>query len=128
MSGEFRNRKARRKSERLKREKKNAYERARRAKHGHRWLKIKSRYGITEADFALIVKEQGGVCACCKTRLPVDIDHCHRTNQLRGLLCRACNIGIGLLGDNVEGLMQAITYLKVGGIVSFAPVNKEKSQ
>ena len=111
---EFSNRKNRRERDRKAREEKNAYERARRAKHGHRWIKIKSRYGITEIDFRRIVDEQGGRCACCKERLPVDIDHCHRTNRLRGLLCRACNVGIGLLGDNAEGLKRALEYLNKG--------------
>jgi hypothetical protein len=30
---------------------------------------------------------------------------------VRGLLCSACNTGIGLLGDNVEGLQRAMNYL-----------------
>ena len=112
MSSEFARRKKRRETEREEREKKNAYERKRRAKHGHRWIKIKSRYGITQADFEKMVQKQEGVCACCKVRAPVDIDHSHSTNELRGLLCRACNIGIGLLGDNLDGLMRAVKYLK----------------
>ena len=40
------------------------------------------------------------------------LDHCHETNQFRGWICRNCNTGIGNLGDNVEGLENAIRYLK----------------
>jgi hypothetical protein len=31
--------------------------------------------------------------------------------QVRGLLCTACNLGLGKLGDNFEGLVRATAYL-----------------
>lgn len=112
MSNEFKARRERRKRDRVEREKKNAYERARRGKHGWRALQLKSRYGLTLADFDRIVESQGGVCACCKIRAPIDVDHCHETNKLRGILCRACNVGIGLLGDKLDGVLAAVRYLQ----------------
>lgn len=40
------------------------------------------------------------------------VDHCHATGKFRGWLCGKCNMGIGTLGDSIEGLQRAIEYLK----------------
>ena len=73
-------------------------------------------YGITIDDYNKIFKEQEGNCGICnkhqvefKKRFAVD--HDHDTGEVRGLLCFDCNIGIGKLGDNIEGLEQALRYL-----------------
>lgn len=39
-------------------------------------------------------------------------DHDHDTMAFRGALCSTCNMGIGLLGDNIEGLTNALAYLE----------------
>lgn len=70
------------------------------------------RYGITQAQYDEMLIVQGGVCALCQIKPPVDVDHCHSTGEIRGLLCRGCNVGLGQLGDTVEGLQRAITYLQ----------------
>lgn len=53
-------------------------------------------------------------CECCggRTRHELHVDHCHQSNRFRGWLCSKCNTGIGLLGDNILGLMRAIKYLR----------------
>lgn len=90
-----------------------------RGKRGFRcWIGEKAwgwakEYGVT-ADFVLAVLEhQGGKCAVCTQRFtePFRVDHDHETGVFRGLLCNKCNLGIGLLGDNVESLRAALTYL-----------------
>lgn len=67
------------------------------------------------AAFEKLNASQQGLCASCgKTnpdRSSLSLDHCHSTGKIRGLLCRNCNSGIGLLGDNVEGLQAALAYL-----------------
>jgi hypothetical protein len=40
------------------------------------------------------------------------VDHCHRTNKTRGILCRQCNGGLGNFQDNPENLLRAIQYLQ----------------
>ena len=40
------------------------------------------------------------------------IDHCHTTDQIRGVLCHNCNTALGLVGDNVEVLSKLIQYLE----------------
>lgn len=54
-------------------------------------------------------------CECCRKHRGVDAlceDHDHSTHKFRGWLCRACNRGIGLLGDSIETLSAAVRYLK----------------
>ena len=52
-------------------------------------------------------------CECCgKTSDKIVCDHDHETLALRGWICQSCNQGIGLLGDNIFGLENAIRYLK----------------
>lgn len=40
------------------------------------------------------------------------IDHCHKTNKARGLLCHHCNVSLGGFKDSIELLQSAINYLK----------------
>lgn len=42
------------------------------------------------------------------------VDHCHRTGQVRGLLCVACNAMIGQARDRPEVLRAAAAYLEAG--------------
>lgn len=39
------------------------------------------------------------------------IDHCHETGAFRGVICRACNSGIGHLKDDPEIVRNALHYL-----------------
>jgi hypothetical protein len=75
------------------------------------------RYGMTIDEFKSLKKKQKGKCACCGATKNTDgkslyVDHCHKTGEIRGLLCRKCNTGIGLLGDTVDRLERALKYLK----------------
>lgn len=38
-------------------------------------------------------------------------DHCHKMNVFRGWLCRTCNTGIGILGDDFDSVYRAAQYL-----------------
>lgn len=61
------------------------------------------RHGITQDDYEALISRQGGRCAICQlhpsTVGPLQIDHDHRSGQVRGLLCARCNRGIGLFLD-----------------------------
>jgi hypothetical protein len=62
-----------------------------------------------------ILARQGGGCGVCggeSQRAYYDLDHCHETGTVRGLLCGRCNKGLGLLGDNEEAVMRALKYLR----------------
>jgi len=68
-------------------------------------------YGMTPADYATLLAKQDGRCAVCQDREPTDIDHCHSTGKVRGLLCRACNLALGMLKDDTRLFRRAIAYL-----------------
>jgi hypothetical protein len=55
-----------------------------------RWVKL----GFTDADYVRLLAAQDGHCALCdatpKTKR-FHVDHDHRTNKVRGLLCHRCN-------------------------------------
>lgn len=55
-------------------------------------------------------------CDCCGDVITdnqmLHFDHDHITGTFRGWVCRRCNTGIGNLGDTIEGLQNAIEYLK----------------
>lgn len=55
---------------------------------------------------------QGGTCAICQEALPLLLDHDHRTEEIRGLLCSLCNSGIGFLRDRLDLLQRAAQYLR----------------
>ncbi len=40
------------------------------------------------------------------------VDHNHHTGKVRGLLCRRCNVSLGLLRDSTEILNNMITYME----------------
>lgn len=78
---------------------------------------LKKNYGLTEEDYLSMYKEQDGLCAICKQKNynkagRLAVDHCHVTGKVCGLLCTKCNAGIGLLGDSVQMLKVAISYLE----------------
>lgn len=75
---------------------------------------IKSRYGVTAEQFQAMESAQGGVCAICRAppqRGRLNIDHCHGTGRVRGLLCGPCNRMLGLAKDRPEVLAAAVAYL-----------------
>ena len=75
---------------------------------------LKANYGITIDEYDAMFKAQRGKCAVCgeKYGRTLHVDHCHRTNKVRGLLCQKCNMAIGLLQDSAKLLARAISYLQ----------------
>lgn len=82
-----------------------------------RRLDLKKLYGITTEYYDRMLESQDGRCAICKQppsgkRKSLCVDHCHETGEIRGLLCLACNWGLGYFKDSVENLHQAVSYLQ----------------
>lgn len=80
---------------------------------------LKKSYGLSLAEYNKLLVKQKGMCAICKieaskTFKGLFVDHCHGTLKIRGLLCRRCNTGLGLLGDNLRSLKRAVAYLEKG--------------
>ena len=81
-----------------------------------RYWHITTKYGLTKTDYYAMLERQGCKCCICqRTLIPADrhtvVDHCHRTNRVRGILCRNCNTGIGQLQDDPVLLLRAVEYL-----------------
>ena len=85
----------------------------------HHEYKKYERRGITKEQYEIVFKTQQGLCAICKktpkTTHSLAMDHNHKTNEFRGLLCKECNRALGLFGDNIDTLTNAVLYLKERG-------------
>lgn len=95
--------------------------------HAHREYDLVSRYGLTFPQLTAMAEAQDHKCAICG--LPetekrngivrhLAVDHDHETGAVRGLLCQACNTGIGKLKDDPIVLAKAIAYLVKHGKVA----------
>lgn len=79
---------------------------------------LSRKYGISYDDYRHLLDLQQGKCAICGTENPGTrqkyfcVDHDHSTGEIRGLLCRGCNLGIGHLQDSVEVINRAALYLR----------------
>lgn len=71
---------------------------------------------ISYEEYVEMKNRQNNLCAICGNKCSsgkeLCIDHCHKTNKVRGLLCINCNFGISKFKDNVDLLENAIAYLK----------------
>lgn len=80
-----------------------------------RFDSIKRKYGLSKGGYDDLYRKQKGLCAIClkqfKGTKQTHVDHCHKTNKVRGLLCSKCNPAIGLFGDDVLTLSRAIDYI-----------------
>lgn len=66
--------------------------------------------------YDILLEQQDGCCAVCGIHISeidrsFDIDHCHKTKIVRGLLCNNCNVAIGRLKDSPELCYKAAEYL-----------------
>lgn len=93
-------------------------ERATRAARSDR---LKKKYGITIEKYDQMLREQGERCAICsvhqnsipKIQGRLVVDHCHSTGQVRRLLCKSCNTGLGMFRESIDFLTNAINYLSM---------------
>lgn len=74
------------------------------------------KFGLTKKDYNHLLKKQNYRCAICecskdKFKRRLAVDHNHKTNQIRGLLCLHCNNGLGHFRDSIKLLENAINYL-----------------
>ena len=86
-------------------------------------MDLKKNFGITLETYKSKSEQQQGLCAICnKPEITKDnrtglvrnlaVDHNHNTGQVRGLLCRGCNQGLGNFQEDLQRLKNAVAYLK----------------
>jgi hypothetical protein len=79
--------------------------------------RLKFKYGISYEDKEKIYLSQEGKCKICFRPFQISelhIDHNHKTNSIRGLLCPHCNTAIGLFREDIKTMNNAIKYLRLG--------------
>ena len=80
------------------------------------------KYGFNTSEAQKIIKlRKTSRCAICgieakkinygRQKKMLYVDHCHNSQEVRGLLCDKCNMGLGYFNDDVELLKKAIKYL-----------------
>ena len=81
---------------------------------GERERHLVRKYGVTLERYREMLEQQGGACAICRKtqQRAFDVDHCHTTGRVRGLLCTNCNRMIGHAADDADRLRAAAAYLE----------------
>lgn len=102
---------------RLKKNKRNAY--------------LKLRYGITEEQFNLLIQRQGRRCPICLRLFKQilgrpNVDHNHKTGELRGCLCRYCNHRVVGRHTDPALLRRVANYLEFSKTGWFVPKRRVK--
>ena len=75
-----------------------------------RWILRRVKY-----ERGQMLQKQDSLCAICDvpdSQSKLGIDHNHKTQEIRGLLCHDCNSGIALFDESIKYLQRAITYLQ----------------
>lgn len=81
--------------------------------------RVGSRYGLTANEYLIFVENKA--CEICgksfdpkntRRELAPQIDHCHETGKVRGVLCGDCNNMLGRARDRIDVLENAISYLR----------------
>lgn len=69
---------------------------------------------LSTAYIALAREYGEGCMVCAKQSLTkrMNVDHCHKTGRIRGLLCFTCNYGLRWFQDDPELLRAAADYLE----------------
>jgi Recombination endonuclease VII len=76
---------------------------------------LKRKYGITLEDKIQMLEKQDYKCAYCLDYLELlgsCVDHDHKTNKVRWILCRQCNAASGLFKDDHQIMKRAATLLE----------------
>jgi hypothetical protein len=82
-----------------------------RKEYNKEWRAAK-KWNMTLEEYESYLPDDG-LCPICRTTPKVwALDHDHNTGAIRGMLCKACNVGVGSLRDSVENLERAILWLK----------------
>lgn len=77
---------------------------------------IKRKYNLLIEQYNQMLDEQHNKCLICNYKFGQKkgdcyVDHCHTTNEVRGLLCQNCNTGLGNFKDDSDRLIRATNYL-----------------
>jgi len=72
-------------------------------------------YGLLPEHYKEMLASQNNSCAICNisfTERKEHVDHDHTTGAVRALLCGNCNTGLGMFGEDIAALQNAVKYLE----------------
>ena len=89
-----------------------------------------SRHGLSEEQYTELYERFNGLCWSCRFRKIDVVDHDHACcpgrfscgKCVRGLLCVSCNTALGLVGDNLNGVLSLARYLAGEAQLVVAPL------
>jgi len=102
------------KSNRIKENAEKRLEKKNKKRKGKEWRfkTLKQRYGLNEKQYNDLLESQNSACAICEESYDVlYVDHCHTTNEVRGLLCPRCNTLVGYIEKSGHLIQKAKEFL-----------------
>ena len=92
-------------------------------KQYQRTSNLRKNFGLSMDEYEQMLAMQNNLCAICekpetfihhqtKETARLAVDHCHKTNKVRKLLCKSCNTALGLFKDDIGVMENAVQYLK----------------
>ena len=74
-------------------------------------------YNLEPQQYNEMFQKQKGCCAICfshnsNLKQGLCIDHCHKSEKVRKLLCNKCNQALGLFNEDINIMQTAIEYIK----------------
>jgi hypothetical protein len=80
-------------------------------------VRLKNSFGITLDDYNKMFQNQRGCCLICGKHQSnlvrrLSVDHNHKTERIRGLLCSKCNCILGNCDEKIDILQSAVDYLR----------------
>ena len=82
---------------------------------------VRRKYGLTPEKYQQLFADCNNQCTICKDPVSMysyeehktgQVDHCHTTSKVRGILCGSCNTSLGGFKDDTNLLKAAILYLE----------------
>jgi hypothetical protein len=83
---------------------------------------LKIKFGITLEKYESMVLEQEGKCFICNEKETstrsgkvkrLAVDHCHKTDKVRQLLCQRCNTVLGKVKEDTDLLERMMHYIEM---------------
>ena len=82
----------------------------------------RERYGMSTPERDEMLIQQQSKCITCQTEIVFggpqmkdnspNVDHCHKTGKVRGILCNPCNTSLGKVREDINTLTKMIWYLE----------------
>lgn len=87
------------------------YQKTKTAKIRQKHAMLKYRYSLTKEEYDNLLKIQNNKCPICNIEIIQEkgkyaIDHNHKTNKVRGILCNRCNFIVGILECNDDDIIK----------------------